>query len=89
YLDVNEIAAATKRPQDVIGLHFFSPAHIMRLLEVVRGSATAKDVIATSMKLARRIGKVPVLVGVCHGFVGNRIHLQRQTQAERIVLEGA
>ena len=72
-LDVDEIAAVTARPQDVIGLHFFSPANVMRLLEEVRGKATAPDVIATCMKLAKTIGKVPVMVGVCHGFVGNRM----------------
>ena len=88
-LDVNEIAAATSRPEDVIGMHFFSPANIMRLLEVVRGEKTAKDVIHTSMTLSKQIGKVPVLVGVCRGFVGNRILFQRQTQAQRIILEGA
>ena len=88
-LDVNEIASATSRPEDVIGMHFFSPANIMRLLEVVRGEKTAKDVIHTSMVLSKQIGKVPVLVGVCRGFVGNRILFQRQTQAQRIILEGA
>lgn len=88
-LDVNEIAAATSRPEDVIGLHFFSPANIMRLLEVVRGEKTAKDVIHTAMTLSKRIGKAPVLVGVCRGFVGNRILFQRQAQAQRIILEGA
>ncbi len=88
-LDVNEIASATSRPEDVIGMHFFSPANIMRLLEVVRGEKTAKDVIHTSMTLSKQIGKVPVLVGVCRGFVGNRILFQRQTQAQRIILEGA
>ncbi len=88
-LDVNEIASATSRPEDVIGMHFFSPANIMRLIEVVRGEKTAKDVIHTSMVLSKQIGKVPVLVGVCRGFVGNRILFQRQTQAQRIILEGA
>ncbi len=89
YLDVNEIASATKRPQDVIGLHFFSPANIMRLLEVVRGDATAKDVIATAMKLGKTIGKVAVLVGVAHGFVGNRMLAQRQREANALIMEGA
>ena len=88
-LDVNEIAAATARPEDVIGMHFFSPANIMRLLEVVRGEKTAKDVIHTSMTISKQIGKVPVLVGVCRGFVGNRILFQRQAQAQQIILEGA
>ncbi|MFN3853870.1 MAG: 3-hydroxyacyl-CoA dehydrogenase NAD-binding domain-containing protein [Phreatobacter sp.] len=89
YLNVDEIAAATARPQDVIGLHFFSPANVMRLLEIVRGEKTAKDVIATAMKLAKTIGKVGVLVGVCHGFVGNRMLAQRQREANKLILEGA
>ncbi len=72
-LDVNEIAAATKRPQEVIGTHFFSPANVMRLLEVVRGAKTAKDVLATTMKLGKRLKKVPVVSGVCDGFIGNRM----------------
>ena len=89
YLDVNEIAAATSRPEDVIGMHFFSPANVMRLLEVVRGDKTAKDVIATAMGLAKTIGKVGVLVDVCHGFVGNRMLAQRQREATKLILEGA
>jgi 3-hydroxyacyl-CoA dehydrogenase len=89
YLDVNEIAAVTKRPGHVLGMHFFSPANVMRLLEVVRGEKTAKPVIATAMQLARRIGKVAVLVGVCHGFVGNRMLAQRQREANNLILEGA
>jgi len=89
YLDVNEIASATKRPEWVIGTHFFSPANVMKLLEIVRGDRTAKDVIATVMKLSKKIGKVPVLVGVCHGFVGNRMLAQRQREANKLVLEGA
>jgi len=72
-LDVNEIADVTKRPQDVIGTHFFSPANVMRLLEVVRGAKTAKDVLATTMKLGKTIKKVPVVSGVCDGFIGNRM----------------
>ncbi len=72
-LDVNAIAAVTKRPQDVIGTHFFSPANVMRLLEVVRGAHTAKDVLATTMKLGKQIKKVPVVSGVCDGFIGNRM----------------
>jgi 3-hydroxyacyl-CoA dehydrogenase len=88
-LDVNEIASATTRPERVIGMHFFSPANVMRLLEVVRGSATARPTIATAMAIGRRIGKVPVLVGVCYGFVGNRMLHQRGKQAERLLLEGA
>ncbi len=89
YLDIDTIAGATKRPQDVVGLHFFSPAHIMRLLEIVRGEATAKDVLATSMAIARKIGKVGVVVGNCFGFVGNRMLAQRQREAEKLILEGA
>src|SRR3989454_714486 len=88
-LDVNEIAGATARPESVIGMHFFSPANVMKLLEVVRGAKTSKPVIATAMSVGRRIGKVPVLVGVCHGFVGNRMLHQRGKQAERLILEGA
>ncbi|HEY3653786.1 MAG TPA: 3-hydroxyacyl-CoA dehydrogenase NAD-binding domain-containing protein [Steroidobacteraceae bacterium] len=88
-LDVNEIADVTGRPQDVIGLHFFSPANVMKLLEVVRGAKTAKDVIATSMKLAKQIGKIPVLVGVCYGFVGNRMLRQRGDETQAMTLEGA
>ena len=72
-LDVNAIADVTKRPQDVIGTHFFSPANVMRLLEVVRGAKTAKDVLATTMKLGKTIKKVPVVSGVCDGFIGNRM----------------
>ncbi len=89
YLDINEIAAVTKRPQSVIGLHFFSPANVMRLLEVVRGSKTAKPVVATAMQMAKAIGKVGVLVGVCHGFVGNRMLEARQREAGKLILEGA
>ncbi len=88
-LDVDEIAAVTRRPCDVIGTHFFSPANVMRLLEVVRGKASAKDVIATTMKLGRILGKVPVLVGVCDGFVGNRMLHRYFHQAEFLVEEGA
>jgi 3-hydroxyacyl-CoA dehydrogenase len=89
YLDIDEIAAATSRPDHVLGMHFFSPANIMRLLEVVRGAKTAKPVIATAMQLARKIGKVGVLVGVCHGFVGNRMLALRQREAQKLILEGA
>ncbi len=88
-LDVDGIAAATSRPEAVIGLHFFSPANVMKLLEVVRGAKTAKPVIRTSMELARKIGKVAALVGVCPGFVGNRMLAQRQREAQKLVLEGA
>ena len=88
-LDVNEIASATKRPQSVIGTHFFSPANVMRLLENVRGARSSPTTIATAMAVGRRIGKVPVLVGVCYGFVGNRMLHQRGQQAEKLILEGA
>jgi 3-hydroxyacyl-CoA dehydrogenase len=88
YLDVNEIASVTKRPQDVIGLHFFSPANVMKLLEIVRGEKTAKDVIATSMSLGKKISKVPVLVGVCRGFVGNRMLAARRDQAQALLMSG-
>jgi 3-hydroxyacyl-CoA dehydrogenase len=88
-LDVDEIASATRRPDDVIGMHFFSPANVMRLLEVVRGKKSAKDVITTAMAVGRRIAKVPVLVGVCYGFVGNRMLHQRGREAEKLILEGA
>ena len=88
-LDINEIATATSRPQDVIGLHFFSPANVMKLLEIVRADKTADDVIMTCMDLARTINKVAVLVGVCPGFVGNRILFARQAQAQKLVNQGA
>ena len=89
YLDVDEIAASTGRPQDVVGLHFFSPANVMKLLEIVRGKKTAPDVLATAVALGKRIGKVPVVVGVCHGFVGNRMLSARSVDAEDLLLEGA
>ena len=88
-LDVNQIASATRRPESVIGLHFFSPANVMRLLEVVRGDKTSNAAIATSMQMARKIGKVAALVGVCPGFVGNRMLAQRQREAQALMLEGA
>ncbi len=87
-LDINAIAAATGRPQDVIGLHFFAPANIMPLLEIVRAARTAKDVIATAMTLAKRIRKVAVLVGVCFGFVGNRLFFPYVREAMLMLLEG-
>jgi len=89
YLDINEIAASTARPQDVLGLHFFSPANVMRLLEIVRAEKTAPDALATVVDLARRIGKVTVVVGVCHGFVGNRMLAARGSESEALLLEGA
>ena len=89
YLDVDAIAAKTKRPEDVLGMHFFSPANVMRLLEIVRGEKTSKSVLATITQLAPKIGKVPVVVGVAHGFVGNRMLAQRQREAQKLILEGA
>ncbi|WP_353560974.1 3-hydroxyacyl-CoA dehydrogenase NAD-binding domain-containing protein [Pyruvatibacter sp. HU-CL02332] len=88
-LDIDEIATATTRPEAVIGLHFFSPANVMKLLEIVRADKTSNEVIATSMSLAKKIGKVGVLVGVCPGFVGNRLLAQRQREANKLILEGA
>ncbi|MEQ8283341.1 MAG: 3-hydroxyacyl-CoA dehydrogenase NAD-binding domain-containing protein [Parvibaculum sp.] len=88
-LNIDEIATAVKRPEAVIGLHFFSPANVMRLLEVVRADKTSKPVIATSMQMAKKIGKIAALVGVCPGFVGNRIPAQRQREAQKLILEGA
>ena len=87
-LNIDEIAAVTARPQDVIGLHFFSPANVMKLLEIVRADETADDVVATSMALAVTIGKVATLVGVCPGFVGNRILAARQREAQNLVNQG-
>ncbi|ESX67255.1 3-hydroxyacyl-CoA dehydrogenase NAD-binding domain-containing protein [Mesorhizobium sp. M0142] len=89
YLDVNEIAASTSRPQDLLGMHFFSPANVMKLLEIVRADKTSPDVLTTIVDLARRIGKVPVVVGVCHGFVGNRMLAARGAELEALLLEGA
>jgi 3-hydroxyacyl-CoA dehydrogenase len=88
-LNIDEIARATSRPSQVIGLHFFSPANVMRLLEIVRGAETSKPVVATCMKLAKQIGKVGVLVGVCHGFVGNRMLHQYYREAQFLIQEGA
>mgnify|MGYP005721455679 FL=1 len=88
-LDVNEIADVTARPEDVIGLHFFSPANIMKLLEIVRGDKTSKSVVASSLAVAKRIQKIAAVVGVCPGFVGNRILAQRQREANKLILEGA
>ncbi len=88
-LDINVIASVTKRPEYVIGTHFFSPANVMKLVEVVRGAKTANNVIATAMALGKRIGKIAVLARVCHGFIGNRMLFARTTQAQRIILEGA
>ena len=88
-LDVDEIAAATKRPQDVLGLHFFSPANIMRLLEIVRGKATANDALATAMALSKKINKVGVVSGVCFGFIGNRMLECYGEEVQAMLLEGA
>ena len=89
YLDVDEIAAVTGRPGHVLGMHFFSPANVMRLLEVVRGAKTEPAVLATAMSLSRKVGKIAVVSGVCHGFIGNRILEARQRQANLLILEGA
>jgi len=89
YLNVDEIAAATKRPEYVLGMHFFSPANIMKLLEVVRGQKTADDVLVTVMKLSKKIGKVAAVSGVCDGFIGNRMLSPRQQQANAMLMEGA
>jgi 3-hydroxyacyl-CoA dehydrogenase len=86
FLDLNEIASATRRPQDVLGMHFFNPAQVMRLLENVRGASTAPDVLGTAMQLGRRLGKIAVLVGACDGFVGNRM-LSRRTRESLFMLE--
>ncbi|MGP5227745.1 3-hydroxyacyl-CoA dehydrogenase NAD-binding domain-containing protein [Arthrobacter rhombi] len=89
YLDVDALAATTAHPGRVLGMHFFSPANVMELVEVVRGEATETRVLATAVALARRLGKCPVVVGVCHGFVGNRMLEVRARQAEALLLEGA
>jgi 3-hydroxyacyl-CoA dehydrogenase len=88
-LDLNDIASVTTRPEYVIGLHFFSPANVMKLLEIVRGAKTSDQVVATAMQLTRKIKKVAVLVGVCPGFVGNRMLFKRQREANQLILEGA
>ncbi|MEP3783846.1 MAG: 3-hydroxyacyl-CoA dehydrogenase NAD-binding domain-containing protein [Ascidiaceihabitans sp.] len=89
YLDVNEIAACTKRPEDVIGLHFFSPAHVMKLLEVVVPDKTAIDVVATGFALGKRLNKISVRAGVCDGFIGNRILSTYRQAADQMVMQGA
>ncbi|HTM78297.1 MAG TPA: 3-hydroxyacyl-CoA dehydrogenase NAD-binding domain-containing protein, partial [Devosia sp.] len=88
-LDVDGIAAATNSPERVIGMHFFSPANVMKLVEVVRGSQSDKQVVATAVAVAKRIGKIPVVVGVCDGFVGNRMLGQRTVEVDRLLLDGA
>ena len=89
YLNIDEIAASISRPGDVVGTHFFSPANVMKLLEVVRGAKTAPDVLVTVMGLAKKIRKVAVIAGVCHGFIGNRMLMPRQVEATKLLLEGA
>jgi 3-hydroxyacyl-CoA dehydrogenase len=89
YLDVDALARGTARPQAVVGMHFFSPANVMRLLEIVRGAATSPEALATAIAVGRKLGKVPAVVGVCHGFVGNRMLRLRSVEAERLLLEGA
>jgi 3-hydroxyacyl-CoA dehydrogenase len=89
FLNIDEIASATSRPADVLGMHFFSPANVMKLLEVVRGAQTADDVLATAMAIGKKIGKIAVVAGVCHGFIGNRMLATRQGPAMQLLLEGA
>ena len=89
YLNIDEIAASISRPEDVVGMHFFSPANVMKLLEVVRGAKTAPDVLMTVMGLSKKIRKVAVVAGVCHGFIGNRMLMPRQVEATKLLLEGA
>ncbi len=89
YLDIDDIARATARPESVVGMHFFSPANVMKLLEVVRGARTSPAVLATVMALAKKINKVAVVSGVCHGFIGNRMLAKRQEQANAMLMEGA
>jgi 3-hydroxyacyl-CoA dehydrogenase len=89
YLNIDEMAAETKRPEAVIGLHFFSPANVMKLVEIVRAAKTSDSVLATAMALSRRIGKVAVVSGVCYGFIGNRMLSPRQIQANTLMMEGA
>ncbi|OYV62874.1 MAG: 3-hydroxyacyl-CoA dehydrogenase, partial [Acidiphilium sp. 21-62-4] len=88
-LDVDAIAHSTKRPSDVLGMHFFSPANVMKLLEIVRGEASSHQSIATAIAVGKAMGKVPVVVGNCDGFVGNRMLARRTTECERLLLEGA
>src|SRR3569833_777636 len=85
--DNNEIAASISRPGDVVGMHFFSPANIMKLLEVVRGDRTAPDVLLTAMGIGKKLRKVPVVAGVCHGFIGSRKLMPRQVEATELQLE--
>src|SRR5207244_3560679 len=89
YLDLDAMAAATTRPQDVVGLHFFSPANVMKLLEIVRGSETSREVLASAIDLARRLAKLPVVSANAWGFIGNRVHAQYRRQCEFRLEEGA
>src|SRR5260370_31907529 len=88
-LDIAEIARSTERPESVVGMHFFSPANVMKRVEVVRGAASSKSAVATAMAVSRKLAKVPVMVGVCDGFVGNRMLAQRGREGERLLIEGA
>jgi len=88
-LDIDAIAGVTSRPQDVVGLHFFSPANVMKLLEIVRGKATSYNTLATALAVGKLLSKIPVVVGNCDGFVGNRMVGKRSIECERLLLEGA
>lgn len=89
YLNINEIGSVTKRPQDVLGMHFFSPANVMKLCEIVRAEKTAPDALTTAVNISKKIAKVPAVVGVCDGFVGNRMLAARSKQSEKLLFEGA
>ncbi|MEO0413275.1 MAG: 3-hydroxyacyl-CoA dehydrogenase NAD-binding domain-containing protein [Pseudomonadota bacterium] len=89
YLDINEIAASTSRPQDILGMHYFSPANIMKLLEIVRAEATAGDALVTALSVAKKTRKQPVIAGVCHGFIGNRMLRGYQRESGLLLMEGA
>ncbi len=89
YLNINEIGSVTKRPQDVLGMHFFSPANVMKLCEIVRAEKTAPDALMTAVNISKKIAKVPAVVGVCDGFVGNRMLAARSKQSEKLLFEGA
>src|SRR5690242_11554765 len=88
YLNIDEIAKVTNRPQDVLGMHFFSPANVMKLCEIVRAAKTAPDALTTAVAVSRKIAKVPAVVGVCDGFVGNRMLAERGKQSEKLLFEG-
>ena len=89
FLNIDQLGEASGRSGDVVGMHFFSPAHVMKLVEVVRGRQTAPDTLLTAVTLAKQLGKVPVVCGVCYGFIGNRMLMQRQVAASAMLLEGA